>query len=341
MSEEKKILVTGGCGFIGSHTVVALIEAGFSPIIVDSLINAEKFIHDQIEKISVQSVPFYKIDCCDKSELEKIFLKENIKGIVHFAAFKAVGESVQKPTLYYRNNLVSLLNILDLCAKYNVNHFVFSSSCTVYGNPLTIPVFENTPVGKIESPYGNTKKISEEIIHDFVKANTNFKTVLLRYFNPIGSHPSGEIGELPIGVPNNLIPYITQTAIGKRQSLTVFGNDYSTPDGTCVRDYIHVCDLANAHVSALNVISSLNENPCIINLGTGKGNSVLEVIQAFEKINAIKLNYTIGNRREGDVESIYANTEKSEKLLNWKCKFTLAEALQHAWNWEKKIADKK
>lgn len=332
---SKKILVTGGCGFIGSHTVVELIENGFEPVIVDSFENSEPFILKSLEKLTGVKIQFYKANCCDSSEMENIFEKENFSGVIHFAAFKSVEESVNNPIKYYENNINSLLVVLKICEKYKVSNFIFSSSCTVYGRPEIIPVTENSPIGKPESPYGNTKIICENILNDFSQSNAWFKPIILRYFNPIGSHTSALIGELPIGTPSNLVPYINQTANGIRNQLTVFGNDYTTKDGTCVRDYVHVCDIANAHVLSLVKIDSFNHFPQYFNLGTGQGNSVLEVIQEFEKINHVKVNYVIGPRRDGDVESIYANTQKAEKELGWICKYNLSDALKHSWQWEK------
>lgn len=333
-TKGKKILVTGGCGFIGSHTVVALIENGFIPVIVDSLENAERFIHTNLETLTGKKITFYQANCCDKNNMQTIFSKENFDGIIHFAAFKAVGESVENPLKYYNNNLGATTVLLELCHEFKITDFIFSSSCTVYGTPEKSPVTETSAAGKAESPYGNTKVICEQIITDYTRSTTQFKPVILRYFNPIGAHPSGLIGELPVGIPNNLVPYINQTAKGIRKELTVFGNDYNTADGTCIRDYIHVCDLADAHVRALIKIHSLSDFPAIFNLGTGNGNTVLEVIQSFEKVNNVKVNYTIGPRRAGDVESIYANCEKASRELGWKCKFTLSDALKHSWNWE-------
>lgn len=334
MAASKKILVTGGCGFIGSHTVVSLVASGFEPVIVDTLENSERFILDNIGKITGKNIAFYQVDCCDMPTMKQIFSAEKFDGIIHFAAYKAVGESVEKPLKYYHNNLESLVVLLELCREFGVHDFIFSSSCTIYGNPENIPVTETTPTGKAESPYGFTKQIGERIISDFSKAFPALKAVLLRYFNPIGAHPNTMLGELPVGTPNNLVPYITQTASGKREKLTVYGNDYATPDGTCIRDYIHVCDIADAHVEALKKTHTLHEFPAIYNLGTGTGHSVLEVIQTFEKVTGCKLNYMIGPRRSGDVESIYADTTKSAKELGWKSKYNLGDALLHAWEWE-------
>lgn len=337
MSQNKKILVTGGCGYIGSHTVVSLIENGFDPVIVDTLENSEAFILDNLEKITNRKISFYKANCCNGQEMEKIFANENFGGVIHFAAYKAVGESVAFPLKYYSNNIGSLIVMLNLCEKFKVSNFIFSSSCTVYGNPSHIPVTEETPIGKGESPYANTKIICEQIIQEFTVPNPWFKPVLLRYFNPVGAHPGAHIGELGKGIPANLVPYITQTAKGIREMLTVFGNDYATKDGTCVRDYIHVCDVASAHVQALKHVNEFNHYPETFNLGSGNGNTVLEVIKTFEEVNGTKVNYKIGARRSGDVEKIYANTQKAEKLLGWKCRYSLADTMKHAWNWENQL----
>ena len=330
-----KILVTGGLGFIGSHTVVALCEAGYEPIIIDNLSNSEIFILERIEKIVKKKVSFHKGDCCDNIFLNEIFDKYQISGVIHFAAYKAVGESVVQPLKYYENNLLSLITLLKVMQKFDTRNLVFSSSCTVYGQTATLPVAEESPVLPANSPYGNTKQIGEEILRDIVAAGANIKTIALRYFNPIGSHPSGLIGELPKGVPNNLVPFITQTAAGLRKELQVFGNDYPTPDGTCIRDYIHVCDLAEAHVQALAYLARQGK-ACydFINVGTGKGASVLEVIQNFEQVTKQKLPYKIAPRRSGDVVAIYADAEKAKKLLHWQAKRTINDALKDAWNWQ-------
>ena len=336
----KKIIVTGGAGYIGSHTVVALVESGFEPVIIDDFSNAEHKVHQRLETITRQSLALYEGDCNDKNFMSEVIEKEgNINGVIHFAAYKAVGESVQKPLAYYKNNIGSLLVLLELMQRYNINNFVFSSSCTVYGQPDQLPVTEDTPKKPAESPYGNTKQICEEIIDDFVKSTDSFKAILLRYFNPIGAHPSSLIGELPLGIPSNLVPFVTQTAAGLREKLLVFGDDYDTHDGTCIRDYIHVVDLANAHVKAISFIqksakAKLNE---IFNLGTGKGNSVLEVIKTFESVTGEKLNYEIGPRRSGDVEQVYASVDKSNEVLGWKAELDLAQALKDAWNWQKTL----
>jgi UDP-glucose 4-epimerase len=332
----KNILVTGGAGYIGSHTVVELIHSGYNPIIVDDFRNSDPIILAGIEKITKQKPIIYKIDICNKEALKKIFNENQIDGIIHFAAYKAVGESVAFPLKYYSNNLVSLTNVLECMLEFSVDKMVFSSSCTVYGEPIGIKeVTEDSPKAKPSSPYGNSKLISENIIEDTFVANPRLKTVCLRYFNPVGAHPSGLIGELPQGKPNNLLPFVTQTAMGKHENLTVFGNDYPTQDGTCIRDYIHVVDLAKAHVKAINYLENksqgLNE---AINIGTGKGSSVLEIIQKFEKISNQKLNWQFGERRSGDVVEIFANAKKSFEKLNWKAELTVDDAIKDAWNWE-------
>ncbi|MDN5215767.1 UDP-glucose 4-epimerase GalE [Fulvivirgaceae bacterium BMA12] len=336
----KKIIVTGGAGYIGSHTVVQLVESGYEPIIIDNFSNAEHRVMDRLETITGRRTKLYEGDCTDEDFMRRVIEKEgDIGGVIHFAAYKAVGESVQKPLAYYKNNVDSLLVLLELMKQYNINNFVFSSSCTVYGQPDQLPVTEDTPKKPAESPYGNTKQICEEIIEDFVASVDDFKAVSLRYFNPIGAHPSSLIGELPLGVPSNLVPFVTQTAAGLREKLTVFGEDYNTPDGTCIRDYIHVVDLAKAHVKAVDFIqnsggTTLNE---LFNLGTGKGNSVLEVIKTFEKVTGEKLNFEIGPRRSGDVEQVYASVDKSNKILGWTAELDLGQALKDAWNWQKTL----
>lgn len=333
------ILVTGGLGFIGSHTVVELQNEGFEVVIVDNLSNSSIDVLDKITKITGKQPLFEEIDLRDKQAVHQLFKKyTTISGVIHFAASKAVGESVENPLLYYENNLNSLIYLLQELQQKPEAHFIFSSSCTVYGEALQMPITENAPIQQAVSPYGNTKQIGEEIITDVTKVS-NIKAILLRYFNPIGAHPSAEIGELPMGVPQNLVPFITQTAMGLRKELSVFGNDYPTPDGTCIRDYIHVVDLAKAHVVALKrLIENKNKtNVEVFNIGTGNGNSVLEVIETFEKISGQKLPYKIVNRREGDVMQAYADTEKANAILGWKAQSTLAEALQSAWIWEQKV----
>ncbi|MDL2262017.1 UDP-glucose 4-epimerase GalE [Bacteroidales bacterium OttesenSCG-928-I21] len=336
----KKIIITGGAGYIGSHTVVEFQEAGFEVVIIDNLSNSNIKVIDGIKKITGIRPLFYKSNIANYSEIDTIFSEhKDAVALVHFAAYKAVGESVQKPLMYYSNNLTGLINILSLMIDNNIPNFVFSSSCTVYGQPKQLPVTEESPVVKAESPYGNTKKISEEIIVDTLSANPQLKTISLRYFNPIGAHPSAEIGELPIGVPNNLLPYITQTAIGIREKLSVFGNDYNTPDGTAIRDYVNVVDLAKSHVAAVNrLLEVKNTEACeVFNIGTGKGVSVLEIIESFERSTGQKLPYKIVDRRAGDVEQVWANTTKANNILKWKAEKTLDETIKSAWEWEKKL----
>ena len=341
---SKKILVTGGLGFIGSHTVVALQEEGFDVVIIDNLSNSSIDVLSGITKITNKTPEFEKMDLRDKQAVKEFFEKyQDIEGVIHFAASKAVGESVEKPLLYYENNIASLVYILQELQSRKNPKFIFSSSCTVYGQADELPITEDAPVKKAESPYGNTKQIGEEIIQDTCKVNQHFKAISLRYFNPIGAHHSVEIGELPLGVPQNLVPFITQTAIGKREKLSVFGNDYPTEDGTAIRDYIHVMDLAEAHVHALKRLIENNEksNYEVFNLGTGKGNSVLEVIQAFENSTGESLPYEIAPRREGDIVAAYANASKAEKELNWKADRSIEESLKSAWDWEKANTEKK
>lgn len=334
-----KILVTGGTGYIGSHTVVELQKASYEVVIVDNLDNSSIQILDQITQISGIKPEFHNIDLCDEAKTAHLIASNpDISGVIHFAAHKAVGESVQLPLKYYRNNFVSLINLLKAFEGRDVN-FVFSSSCTVYGQPDVLPVTEDAPVKKAESPYGNTKQVAEEVLFDTANANTNYKVISLRYFNPVGAHKSSLIGELPIGVPQNLVPFITQSAIGKRDAITVFGDDYNTPDGSCVRDYIHVVDLAKAHLAALrrqeeSRMSALYE---VYNIGTGKGSSVLEVINAFEASTGQKLDYKIGPRRGGDVEKVWGDVSKAEKELGWKAELVLEDMMQSAWEWEKYI----
>jgi UDP-glucose 4-epimerase len=333
------ILVTGGAGYIGSHVVVELTQAGYTPIIVDNFCNSEKSTLEGLKQILGHETKLYEGDCRDEKFMQNVFSSENIDGVIHFAALKAVGESVEKPLEYYDNNVGSLILLLKLMNIHGTKNLVFSSSCTVYGQPDQLPVTELSPKKKAESPYGNTKQICEDIIEDTYKSGMGIKAYALRYFNPIGAHPSGLIGELPLGVPNNLVPFITQTAAGIREKITVYGNDYGTKDGTCIRDYIHVQDLAKAHVRSLEVLNDMNENHLdFINIGSGNGNSVLEVIQTFEKVNDLKLNYQIGPRREGDVEKVYANASKSENLLSWKVEKTLEDSLKDAWNWQQKLS---
>lgn len=335
------VLVTGGAGFIGSHTVVELVQAGFHPFIIDDLSNSSESVLLGLKHILGKDIPFFKADCNDFEIVKEIVNKNNIEGIIHFAAFKAVGESVAQPLKYYKNNIGSLLNVLEVMRSTGVKNLVFSSSCTVYGQPDLIPVTEDIPKKKTESPYGNTKAIAEDILEDVVKSGEPMSIISLRYFNPIGAHESAEIGELPNGVPSNLVPFVTQTAIGKRPKLVVFGNDYNTEDGSNIRDFIHVVDLAKAHVSALNLLKSKGGNYYdVFNIGTGRGNSVLEVIDIFEKVNNVKLNYEIGPRRPGDIEKIFGNVEKAKNILNWQTEKTLEESLRDAWAWELKLNNK-
>lgn len=337
----KKVLVTGGTGYIGSHTTVELQNSGYEVVIVDDLSNSKVEVLDGIERITGVKPTFYHEDCNNMEGMKAIFEKEGkIDGIIHFAASKAVGESVQKPLLYYRNNIVSLLNILELMGEYGVDGLVFSSSCTVYGQPEELPVSENAPILPAVSPYGNTKQINEEIIRDTIHSGVPYKAILLRYFNPIGAHPSAEIGELPIGVPQNLVPYVTQAAAGIRKELTVFGDDYDTPDGTCIRDYIHVVDLAKAHVVALDrILEEKSEEALeVFNIGTGNGASVLELIHTFEEATGVKVPHKIGPRREGDIEKVWADATKANTVLGWKASSTLSNTLASAWKWQEKIS---
>ncbi len=335
-----KVLVTGGLGFIGSHTVVELQNKGFEVVIIDDLSNSSIDVLEGITAITGKTPIFEKLDLKDKLKVETFFnAHKDIVGVIHFAASKAVGESVEKPLLYYENNLNTLIYMLKSVLGLQVSNFIFSSSCTVYGQADTMPILENAPVKPAESPYGNTKQIGEEIIKDTCKVNDGLNAISLRYFNPVGAHESAKIGELPLGVPQNLVPFITQTAAGLREQLSVFGDDYPTPDGTCIRDYIHVVDLAKAHVIALQrLIDKTNaSNYEVFNIGTGKGSSVLEVIKSFEKVSGEKLNYKIAPRRAGDITKAYADTSKSNNELGWKAELTLDDAMRSAWNWEKKI----
>lgn len=334
-----KILVTGGTGFIGSHTVVELQAAGYQPVILDNLYNSNTGVLTGLKNITGIDFPFYKLDCTDEAAVRELFEKEQFDGVIHFAAYKAVGESVDEPLKYYENNLGSLLVLLKVMKEFGVHNFVFSSSCTVYGQPEVLPVTEGTPRQPATSPYGNTKAICEDIIRDYVFSKPGLKALALRYFNPVGAHPSAEIGELPSGVPSNLVPYLTQAAAGLRDGLVVFGDDYDTPDGTCIRDFIHVVDLAKAHVKALELLSRQTESDFydVINVGTGQGNTVLELIQTFEKTNGIKLNYRIGPRRPGDVEKIWAQSDKANALLRWETEKTLEDSLRDAWRWQVKL----
>ncbi|MEX0883750.1 MAG: UDP-glucose 4-epimerase GalE [Cyclobacteriaceae bacterium] len=337
----EKILITGGAGYIGSHTAVALVNAGYQPVIIDNFSNSEKSVLNGLTKIIGKETPCYEGDCNDPHLMKEIFTAHQLSGVIHFAANKAVGESTEKPLKYYHNNIVSLLVLLNTMADFGVKDVVFSSSCTVYGQPEELPVKEVTPRKPAESPYGNTKKIGEDILVDYVKSKASVRAIALRYFNPIGAHPSGLIGELPLGVPSNLIPFVTQTGVGMRKALTVFGDDYNTPDGTCIRDYIHVMDLADAHVKSIIHVKA-KEAPFydIFNVGTGNGNTVLEVIKAFEKVSGKPLNYKIGPRRPGDIEKVWADTGKIETSLDWKAQYSLEDALRDSWNWQLALKDK-
>lgn len=339
MSKSKYILVTGGAGYIGSHTVVELINNGFTPVILDNFCNSTLDVVKGVEQIVKAKVLVRNVDVCNLDSTRAVFNEFDFEGIIHFAAFKAVGESVSEPNKYYRNNVVGLLNILDLTKEFNVQNLVFSSSCTVYGNPQGSKVVsESTDLQDANSPYGNTKRIGERIISDFIKSDVKLKVLNLRYFNPVGAHKSVLIGELPTGKPNNLLPVVTQSAIGKLGPITVFGNDYSTVDGTCVRDYVHVVDVADAHVKGIEWLmgqdDSLEEH---INIGTGKGTSVLEIINTFEQISNEKLNWDFGPRRTGDVEEIFADASKAQEVLKWQAKKTVKDAVTDAWNWELKL----
>ena len=340
---KQTILVTGGTGFIGSHTTVELIEAGYQVVIVDNLSNSKIEVLDGIEKITGVRPAFEQVDLRDFDATEAVFKKyPAIEGIIHFAASKAVGESVQQPLMYYRNNVVSLVNLLELMPKYNVKGIIFSSSCTVYGQPKpeNPPATEDCHHQQAISHYGKNKEITEQIITDYIHSGANIKSIVLRYFNPIGAHPSALIGELPNGVPNNLIPYVTQTAMGIRKELTIFGNDYDTPDGTCIRDYIYVVDLAKAHVCAMTRVLDQETEPLeFFNIGTGKGNSTLEIVNTFERATGVKLNWKFGPRREGDIEKIWGNVDKANKVLGWKAEAKLDDVLASAWKWQVKLRE--
>ena len=341
---KKKILVTGGTGYIGSHTTVELIEEGFEAIIVDNLYNSEAVVTERIQKITGVKPHLEVLDVCDQEKLDNFIRKhQDISAIIHFAAYKAVGESVEKPLDYYRNNVLSLINLLTVMKKYGIPNLVFSSSCTVYGQPEKLPVNESAPLQAPTSPYGNTKQIGESIIRDTTFSDQNIKAISLRYFNPIGAHPSALIGELPRGVPENLVPYLTQTGYGIREELKVYGDDYDTPDGSCIRDYLHVVDLAKAHVIAIKrLVENRNKtNYEVFNLGTGTGVSVLEAIKSFERVSGVKLKYRIVGRRPGDIEKIWADPSYANKELGWKTLSTLDQAMKTAWEWEKMIRNNK
>lgn len=334
-----KILVTGGLGYIGSHTVVALLEKGHEVVIIDNLINTTIEVLEGITKISGKTPEFQNVDIRDKSELGNFFDKHlDIAGVIHFAAFKAVGESVEKPLDYYENNVAALVYLLREMTRLNKPKFIFSSSCTVYGQADKLPITEDAPVKVANSPYGNTKQIDEEIIRDHINSGADLQAISLRYFNPVGAHPTALIGELPLGVPQNLVPFVTQTAAGKRDMLSVWGNDYDTEDGTCIRDYIHVMDLAEVHVVALEKLLEKDYDQAyeVFNVGTGHGNSVLDVVKTFEEVNNLKLPYKIAGRRPGDVVAAYADTNKAENILGWKAKRTMADALKDSWKWQTK-----
>lgn len=339
---SRKILVTGGTGYIGSHTVVELQQAGYEVVIVDNLSNSSADVLEGITRITGVRPVFDKLDCTDYDAMAALFKKHRFDGIIHFAASKAVGESVQKPLLYYRNNLVSLINLLELMPPYKVKGIVFSSSCTVYGEPDENPIDESAPIKPAASPYGNTKQINEEIIQDFVHSGAPVKSVILRYFNPIGAHPSAEIGELPIGVPQNLVPYITQAGMGIRKQLSVFGDDYNTPDGSCIRDFINVVDLAKAHVVSIErMLGNRSTDPVeVFNLGTGTGLSVLELIRVFEEVSGKSLNYKIVGRREGDIEQIWAQPDKANNVLGWSAQETIQDTMASAWKWQQRLKEK-
>ena len=338
------ILVTGGAGYIGSHTCVELLNAGYDVVVLDNLANSSEKSLERVKALTGKEVKFYKGDILDRDILNTIFANEKIDSCIHFAGLKAVGESVQQPLKYYRNNIVTLVNLLELMPEFGIEGIVFSSSCTVYGqpDPEHLPVTEAAPIKPAMSPYGNTKQINEEIIRDTIHAVAPFKSIILRYFNPIGAHPSAEIGELPNGVPQNLIPYLTQTAMGIRKELSVFGDDYNTPDGSCIRDYINVVDLAKAHVVAMDRMlqNKSEERVEVFNLGTGRGVSVLELINTFEQTTGVKVPHKIVGRREGDIEQVWANPERANKVLGWTATETLADTLQSAWNWQVKLRER-
>ncbi|HLZ17914.1 MAG TPA: UDP-glucose 4-epimerase GalE [Cyclobacteriaceae bacterium] len=337
MNTKKKILLTGGAGYIGAHTAVELIQSDYDTVLVDDFSKSDDTLLKGIEKIIGKKPDFFQGDCKDPEFLEKLFAQYKFDSIIHFAAYKSVNESVRQPLPYYDNNLRSMIELLRVMHKFGVNEFIFSSSCTVYGQPDAIPVDETAPFKKAESPYGATKQIGERLLEDEVIADKNLKVVSLRYFNPIGAHPSALIGEMPVGVPGNLVPYVTQTAAGLREKLTVFGNDYNTPDGSCLRDYIHVTDLARAHASAVEKIGSMPHRLEAFNLGTGEGVSVLELVRKFMEVTGVTVNYEIGPRRPGDVEKVYADPAKAKKLLGWRTNLKLEKALEDAWRWQQKL----
>jgi UDP-glucose 4-epimerase len=338
---NKKILVTGGAGYIGAHTVVELYKAGFEPVIVDNFSKSDNTLLVGLEKLLGKKVNFHECDCTDKNALREIFATHGpFESVLHFAAFKSVGESVKEPIWYYQNNVGSMIALLEVMKQFKTTDLIFSSSCTVYGQPKLIPVDENAPFQRAESPYGSTKQMCERILEDAYL--TGLRIISLRYFNPIGAHPSALLGELPVGAPNNLVPYITQTAAGVREKLTVFGNDYNTPDGSCIRDFIHVVDLATAHVMAMQYLDKQTASNFyeVFNLGTGIGVSVLQLLNEFMEVTGVKVNYAIGPRRPGDVEKVYADPAKVNRVLGWKPQFSVKDSLSHAWEWEKKIRNK-
>ena len=335
MWTRKKILVTGGAGYIGSHTLISLYESGYQPIVVDDFRNSTYSVLDEVEKLIGVKIQLFELDCCDKTKLESVFLAQKLDAVIHFAALKSVSESVSCPSKYYRNNLISLINVVDLMEKYEVHSLVFSSSCTVYGEPDNVEVTEDTMQKVTASPYGYSKQLCERYLEDVMLSGSKLKISVLRYFNPIGAHPSGRIGELPVGIPNNLLPYITQTAAGIRNELTVFGDNYPTPDGTCIRDFIHVMDLADAHVKCISFLDELEFSAKeVFNVGTGKGTSVKKLIDTFQKVNKVSFPIQIGPKRPGDIVKIYANTDKIKNVLHWQSKYSISDAVKHAWNWQ-------
>jgi len=335
---NKRIILTGGAGYIGAHTAVELIRLGYETVLIDDFSRSDKTLLEGVEKITGKKPVFFEGDCRDTEFLNRIFGQNRFDSVIHFAAYKSVGESVKEPLLYYDNNLRSMIELLRVMEKFDVNEFIFSSSCTVYGQPDVIPVDETAPFKRAESPYGATKQMCERLLEDQVIANKDLKVVSLRYFNPIGAHPSGLIGELPIGVPNNLVPFVTQTAAGLRGKLTIFGSDYDTPDGSCLRDFIHVSDLARAHASAVDKIRTMPSRNEAFNLGTGEGVSVLGLVKKFIEVTGVKLNYEVGPRRPGDIEKVYANPDKAKQLLGWQTILKLEDALKDAWRWQQKLA---
>jgi UDP-glucose 4-epimerase len=337
VKKKNHVLVTGGAGYIGAHTVIELLHAGYEVTAIDTLERSEIRIVEGVKSITGKDFSFHKVDCLDAVAMGKLFATNQFDSVIHFAAYKSVNESVEKPLMYYQNNVGSLMVLLDVMKRHQVRDLIFSSSCTVYGQPDQIPVDETAPFKKAESPYGASKQVCERILEDV--ATEGIRVVSLRYFNPIGAHPSGLIGELPIGTPNNLVPYVTQTAAGVRAQLTVFGSDYSTPDGSCLRDFIHVCDVASAHVNAIQFLSDKVNAKVFesFNLGTGIGVSVLELVKKFIEVTGVNLNYKIGPRRPGDVEKVYANPKKISDVFGWKARYSLGESLLHAWQWEKRI----